>query len=74
MLRFVACGDCYFAIFGATYVNSANPGHAPGLLPDLFACARIRPVLPQVESHPYLTQEALRRGIGYSISAMRERT
>ena len=32
-----------------------------GLLHDLFAYARIRPVVLQVESHPYLTQEALLR-------------
>lgn len=35
--------------------------YTSGLLHDLFAYARIRPVVLQVESHPYLTQEALLR-------------
>ncbi len=35
--------------------------YTSGLLHDLFAYARIRPAVLQVESHPYLTQEALLR-------------
>ncbi|MDE0478337.1 MAG: aldo/keto reductase [Gammaproteobacteria bacterium] len=35
--------------------------YTSGLLHDLFAYARIRPVVLQIESHPRLTQEALLR-------------
>ncbi len=35
--------------------------YSSGLLHDLFAYARIRPVVLQVESHPHLTQTALLR-------------
>mgnify|MGYP001306509615 CR=1 FL=1 len=43
-----------------------------GLLHDLMSYARIKPAMLQIESHPYLTQEALIRtaqGYGMAVTA-----